>query len=51
MKKTKDSSKTATNDATAVKPNSSKVTDWSSIPWNDLGQTSDSRWVWSCDVT
>lgn len=24
-------------------PNSSKVTDWTSVPWNELGQTSDSR--------
>ena len=27
----------------AEKPNSSKETDWTSISWSELGQTSDSR--------
>ena len=34
----------------AAKPNSSKETDWTSISWSELGQTSDSRyWYISCD--
>ena len=30
-------------DGATAKPSAAKVTDWASVKWNELGQTSDSR--------
>jgi AP endonuclease-1 len=39
----KSSDEAASSYTVAAKPNSSKETDWASISWSELGQTSDSR--------